>query len=177
MCWFDSLTGLPQCSTLSIVLAMFRVAARAVHQGEWFDPYGWRGSDRLMRRRLYDILSFAENSLDSMRPFVEQLYGPSTDTRTERIHEAASIIYGCLLRWERPWYRHPRWHIWHWQLQVHPLMHLKRWLFSRCAGCGRRFSYGYVPLSTSWDGSGPLWFRSERHVYHSECDPSVKRVK
>jgi hypothetical protein len=46
---------------------------------------------------------------------------------------------------------------------------LKRWLFSRCAGCGKRFPWGYAPISASWESDGPRWFRGERSVYHHEC--------
>src|ERR1051326_1391909 len=70
------------------------------------------------------------------------------------------------------WYNrflHPKYHFWHWQLQVPALQNLKRWLFSRCGKCGNRFPYGYCPVSTSWDGDGPRWFRGEKHVYHNEC--------
>lgn len=69
----------------------------------------------------------------------------------------------------RPWYRHPRWHIHHWKLQVQPLMNLKRFLFSRCAGCGKHFAYGYSPSTANWHGTGPLWFKSEEGIYHAEC--------
>ena len=73
----------------------------------------------------------------------------------------------------RPWYRHPRWHIWHWQVQIHPLQKAKRWAFSRCAGCGQRFPWGYSPATNSWGGNGgPRWFRSEPNAYHGDCLPS-----
>jgi hypothetical protein len=168
-CWFDKRNGLPQCSTIAITLEMFRRAARAFYDGRRFDQHGWKGSDRLMRRRIVDILAFAENPLDSMRPFIEQVYGPSTDPRDERIRDAAATIYGCLLRWTRPWYRHPRWHVWHWRIQVRSVQAFKRWAFSRCSECGRRFTWGYAPTSGNWDSEGPRWFRGEPGVYHSEC--------
>jgi hypothetical protein len=71
----------------------------------------------------------------------------------------------------RSWYRHPRWHWWHWKIQVHPLQDLKRWLFSRCAKCGKRFPWSYAPVTTSWHGKGPQWFRGEPHLYHHQCAP------
>jgi hypothetical protein len=69
----------------------------------------------------------------------------------------------------RPWWKHPRWHVWHWHIQIHPLQALKRWLFSRCAKCSRRFPWGYAPVTNSWNGSGPRWFNSESGIYHHEC--------
>ena len=80
-----------------------------------------------------------------------------------------SAIMGYILRQRRPWYRKPRWHVWHWQLQWEDVLIFKRWAFSKCAGCGKGFSWGYSPTTTSWHGTGPRWFRSEPHVYHSEC--------
>lgn len=79
----------------------------------------------------------------------------------------------------RRWWEHPRWHVWHWELQVHPVQELKRWLFSRCSVCGRGFPWGYSPLSDSWHGTGPRWFRGEDRVRHFDCDdvapaPDVK---
>lgn len=83
----------------------------------------------------------------------------------------AQIIARQYLRLVRPWWRHPRWHIHHWRFQVVPWQTLRRWLFSRCQGCGKRFRWGYAPLSTSWDPAPPKAFRSETHVYHFECNP------
>lgn len=69
----------------------------------------------------------------------------------------------------RAWWKHPRFHLWHWKFQVHLIQHLKRWLFSRCATCGKGFSWGYAPVSSSWNSKGPRWFRSEEYVSHSDC--------
>ena len=55
-----------------------------------------------------------------------------------------------------------------WQLQIHPLQAFKRWAFSRCSKCGKRFKWGASVGSNSWNGTGPLWFRSE-DVYHMDC--------
>jgi hypothetical protein len=80
-----------------------------------------------------------------------------------------AMVIAAYLRGRRPWYRHPRFHLHHWKVQVHAVQRLKRWLFSRCASCGRRFRYGEAPVSGSWHGTGPRWFRGEPNVRHSEC--------
>jgi hypothetical protein len=69
----------------------------------------------------------------------------------------------------RPWYRHPRWHFWHWQLQIHPVQTFKRWAFTRCASCGGRFPWGTSGWTNSWSGDGPQWFKSERDLHHNDC--------
>lgn len=116
------------------------------------------------------------NSMDNVRGALCHLPGWHTnfseDTEDRRRECAASlycILAGYILRERRPWYRHPKWHVWHWKIQIHPLQAFKRWAFSRCAGCSRRFTYGYCPTTYSWNGTGPRWFVSEAGVYHSEC--------
>lgn len=78
----------------------------------------------------------------------------------------------------RPWYRHPKWHFWHWKFQVHPLQSFKRWAFSRCNKCGGKFEWGESPVTHQWDSNGPSWF-GERDVMHQQCshvDPIAKPV-
>lgn len=78
-------------------------------------------------------------------------------------------IFRVLKHHQRPWWKHPRWHFRHWRFQVHPIQDLQRWLFSRCAKCGKRFAWGYAPIASGWNLPGPRWFRGERGVYHHEC--------
>jgi len=78
-------------------------------------------------------------------------------------------VMRAYLRHHRPWWKHPRWHVHHWSIQVHFIQNLKRWLFSRCASCGERFSWGYAPVTPKWEGTGPLWFKSETKIYHHKC--------
>ncbi len=95
-----------------------------------------------------------------------------TDTPGERERHFMDTICGIargILRDRRPWYRHPRWHFWHWEFQIHHIQQFKRWAFSRCAGYGKRFSWGYSPVSFQWESVGPRWFRGERGVFHSDC--------
>jgi hypothetical protein len=64
-------------------------------------------------------------------------------------------------------------HVHHWKVQVHPAQALRRWLLTRCAGCGgpsrRRHR---VNVSCSWDGPRRRWWRGEPGLYHLECLPS-----
>lgn len=173
--WFSP-EGAPNMDTSSIVLDMFLRAAQQVYSGRRFDKHGWRGARRFCRRHLFEIQRFAGNSTDSMHTIIQQSYGRS-ERRDERIARAAAIVYGCILDWSRPWYRHPRWHVWHWRVQVHPVQAFKRWAFSRCSLCGGRFMWGESPVSTSWSGGGPRWFRREPHVYHSRCSQQAVKSR
>lgn len=86
----------------------------------------------------------------------------------EEMKSRIKCMFSCYKRQFR--WRYPvRWHFWHWKIQIHPLQNFKRWAFSRCEKCGKGFSWGYAPVSGCWDGTGPLWFRSEKYVQHSDC--------
>lgn len=84
-------------------------------------------------------------------------------------------VFKAYLRHHRPWYRHPRWHFSHWRFQVHVWREFRRWAFSRCAGCGGRFTWGYCPVSFQWDKPRPKIFRSEVGSYHDKCAHAVSR--
>lgn len=103
------------------------------------------------------------------------------DTKEDRERHFEGMLCGVarnLLNLERHWWQHPKWHFWHFKIQCRPLNDFKRWAFSRCSKCGGRFAWGYAPTTNSWHGTGPRWFRSERDVYHSDCNhPSVDCVQ
>lgn len=91
-----------------------------------------------------------------------------------------ALTMGIYKTRKRRWWQHPRWHIHHWKLQIKPLQKYLRWQFSRCAWCGRRFRWGYNPVTSQWDSDGPKWFKSEKNMYHLECFPkptSAQEVK
>lgn len=77
------------------------------------------------------------------------------DTREAReeyfFGKVCSIARWEILKPRRPWWRHPRWHIRHWRIQVHPLQRVRHWLFDRCEKCGARFGFDEPIASTAWD--------------------------
>lgn len=78
-------------------------------------------------------------------------------------------IFAALRRRERPWWRHPRWHFWHWQFQIHPWQQFRRWMLTRCALCGKPFKFGESPVSHQWHSPKPKFLRGETDCYHSSC--------
>lgn len=97
------------------------------------------------------------------------------DHDSYRLDNAETIWYICgryWLRKRRRWWQHPRWHIWHWKINIKPLQRLKRWLFTRCCKCGKKFAWSEAPMS-SGRSKGPRWFRSEEGLYHSNCRGAV----
>lgn len=95
------------------------------------------------------------------------------DSKEDRQEHFFGILCGVarvILTDRRPWWKHPKWHVWHWEFQCHPLQTFKRWAFSRCCKCGKRFHWGYSPVTNNWNAKGPRWFRGETDVYHSDCN-------
>lgn len=155
----DDGAGMPNMSVSAIVLNLFFIAA-----GLHFESTGctnWRKARRWMQRNLFDILLFAENLHDSMRDGIIRKWGCDTK-REDRIRQTASCIYGWILRQQRPWYRHPRYHIWHWKIQVPLFQKLHRWLFVRCCKCKKGFRWNESVIG-SWSG---------KEIWHDGCDSS-----
>lgn len=166
MCGYFNPNGMPRMSVTGITLNLFFLAAC-----EHFGVDGWSHwgkARKFMRRNLFDIMLFAQNPTDSLHDSMTLKFGNDTE-RADRIRSMACIIYGWVLRAERKWWKHPRWHIHHWKLQVHPVSDFKRWAFSRCCKCGGRFRFGESPVTNNWNSQGPRWFRGETDIYHGNC--------
>jgi hypothetical protein len=101
-----------------------------------------------------------------------------SDDRVEHLYGILCCVAREILTEKRSWWNHPKWHFWHWKIQVPLLMNLKRFLFSRCCKCGKGFSFGYSPVTNNWNSTGPKWFRGEKDIYHSDCNrPDSSGVK
>jgi len=161
--WFKP-TGEINMTLQGVVLNMFYRAAFIVFHNNWDK------AKKYMQKNLFNILFFADNNMDSLneglyRTFENACNEEYTETiRKVWIHKMADIVYGYILRGTRPWYKHPKWHIWHWKIQIHPLQKILRFLFDRCCVCGKRFGYNEYPLS-NWEGN---------HLWHSSCDHTLR---
>lgn len=112
--WFDdSTTRQPKMSTLAIALEIY-------HHATWvyFDKNRRRQS-RFMRKHLVDILHFAENPIDSLNVIIENTYDAKGTERVNELLGLASTVFADICRKERPWWKHPRWHFWHWKISFH----------------------------------------------------------
>lgn len=111
------------------------------HGGAWYaKPF-------MRRRPVIEIAArLALNPIDNL-------------SSSESPEAMVRLVAAALNRHFKPWWRHPRWHIHHWSFQVHPLQKLRRFLFERCASCGKGYPYGYSPIGT-WDGD---------KTFHHDC--------
>lgn len=152
--WFNE-DGTPHLSVGAITRNMFSIAAYH-HLGSW------ERANKFMKKHLYDILCFSENNIDSMHSTITGRYG--IPEKEDRIKSCTSIIYGCVLRWSRPWYKHPRWHVHHWRIQFHPWQYLRRRFWDKCCKCGKRGFPKGVSAMGDWNGT---------RIWHSTCDGSI----
>ena len=127
--YFSPRSGNPNLSTMGIALCMFSTAS-----WEYFGHNRKRQS-KWMKENLYEILHFAENPVDSLKDDILGTFRIGTGeewNRDDSLNSYASCIYGWILRSTRKWYQHPRWHVLHWNIQIHPLQHLKRRYWDKC---------------------------------------------
>lgn len=149
--WFDK-EGKPVFSVPGTVLNLYNQAAW--HMFMFWD--GDKPTDRarrkyrnFMRKYLFDILIFAENPTDCVGDSVIQKFGKESEN--ERINHFVSVITADIMRKLRPWYKHPRWHIHHWQITFPLFRSFYRKYFQRCSKCNKVF--GKSNVYSNWSGS------------------------
>jgi len=156
--------GTMNMSVHGIVLDLFIRAAYIVFN------YNSKKTDKYLNKNLAQILHFAENPIDSLHTSLTRKFENACNEayddnkKKEWIRNTASVVYGVILRHLRPWYKHPRWHIHHWKIQIEPLQRIRRFLFDRCCLCGKRFKYNETPLG-NWDGD---------KIWHQSCDYKLR---
>lgn len=113
----------------------------------------WRLHHRpLSTLMLEEAISLATNQWDNINSAF------ATD-KPEDIKRFFWIIVRNYLRHRRPWYRHPRWHVHHWRLQIVLWQKFRRAWFDRCSKCGKGYSWNYYPCG-NWDGTA---------TWHHDC--------
>lgn len=159
--WFNA-HGENILSVRGIVLNMYLYAAKIVlNPDDKISPTKtWKKAWKFLDKHYAQIMYFAENNRDSMRDIITRKFQIGTNTpynpkaREAFIRECASIVLTDVMRKLRPWYKHPRWHIRHWSLQIHPLQKLKRRYFDKCSICGKRGFKGSA--YSDWNGT-KIW--------------------
>lgn len=100
--------GVSQGDALALTIAAFRIIA-------------WQCDRKELSPKLLAKAIELGTTLDAGRRF------DPTSNREERL-SALTYLVSDYLRATRPWWRHPRWHVWHWSIQVPPLQRLMRWI-------------------------------------------------
>lgn len=155
--WFDK-EGKQVFSTIGTLMLMYQCAA-------WQHfKYDRKKTDAFMRKHCASIIMFAENPIDCGGDSITGKWYLSTNSSLlseDRFNGLAGMVYSDILRKERKWWQHPKWHIHHWSIQFHPLQALKRRYWDKCCKCGKRGFNGAA--FSDWHGT-ELW--------HQECDGS-----
>lgn len=124
---------------------------------------GWKYGKPLSAAELDYIYSLATNPVDNLR----MSFAGVKDA--ESCADWFMLVFRCWQSFNRPWYRHPRWHVWHWRLQVHPLQKLKRRLFTRCDHCRKPFGWNESPIGT-WGGDKVWHSKCQNHMAMPKCE-------
>jgi len=117
----------------------------------WRGPDGQAGAHQSVFRRTFtrkrDVLALAFDLALNPTDNLSRPHKPDGVVRT---------VAAALNRRFRPWWKHPRWHVHHWQINVSLFRNLRR-MVQPCATCGKPLGFGYCPHSSGG-----------KH-HHSEC--------
>lgn len=130
----DTVQGYPrltQADTLALVL----MVARQLERTRWWRkryPASWWKRPFIRERNVNEVaFDLALNPVDNLS---------SSDDAACLVR----LIAGALHRHFKPWWKHPRWHVHHWQVNVDLARNLRR-MFQPCATCGKRLGFGVSP--------------------------------
>lgn len=87
---------------------------------------------------------------------------PDHDTDREREYHFERIctnIAQGILRDRRPWYKHPRWHVHHWRIQIPVLQRIRTFLLDSCRDCKGRFVWQEGWIGYSWNNERRYWLQ------------------
>lgn len=164
--WFKK-DGTPQFSIGGMAINMYHAAAWQYFMWEANDRPTDKALDKLnkfMRDYGTQILLFAENSTDSLFPYLSKKISQSNER--ESVNNLVSIIIADIANKMRPWYKHPRYHVKHWEFQFHPWQDFRRRYFLKCCVCGKR-GFKKSPMSD--------WHRTK--YWHQHCEIGAKPVE
>jgi hypothetical protein len=111
---------------------------------------GWQYGKPLSAKELDLIYNLATNPVDNFQSH--------KITNYQQFEFFLFMVWRNFRRFQRPWYKHPSWHIKHWQIQFHPIQKLKRRYWDKCSICGKRGFKGSA--HSDWNGT---------KIWHSEC--------
>lgn len=124
---------------------------------KYYNKQGWQYGDKkpaLSALEQEYIWRLSSNPVDNLKY-------PWSVVKDRRSFETFFIcIFNAFLRIHRPWYKHPRWHILHWKIQVHPWQQLKRKYWDKCYLCEKRGFKGGQAIG-NWAGD---------KIWHAGCE-------
>lgn len=130
---------------------------RAIKRYKKYSPARvmWQYGYGLTAGEFEQIISLASNPVDSLK------YCFADIKDEDGFISLFMSVYRAYSRHHRPWYKHPRWHFWHWRIQLHPWQNLKRRFWTKCCKCGKRGFKRHQQAIGNWSGT---------EIWHSTCD-------
>ncbi len=159
--WFDK-EGKQIFSTIGTLMEMYRTTA-------WIHfKQDRKKMDAFFQKHCANIIHFAENPHDCGGDNITGKFYLSNGSDLldpYRFAGFAGMVYTDILRKERKWYQHPKWHVNHWRFQFPMLQQLKRSWWTKCCKCGKR---GFKSSAMrDWNNT---------KIWHQECDESAKSI-
>lgn len=101
------------------------------------------------------------------------------EQREDRFFGICQWIAGHLIERRQPWWKYPKWHFWHWRIQVHPLQNWWHRNFAKCDVCGKKMGRA-TRIGTCWDTPRVAWWKRlalkrQWYVRHENCQDPVAR--
>lgn len=170
--WFNPY-GENVLSVQAIVLNMYLRAAKIALNPSGKTPPGkmWDKAWKFINKNYAQIMYFAENNVDSLRDAVVRTFEIGRQVeytkkeRDEKIRHFAGIVASDIMRRNRKWYQHPKWHIHHWRITFPIFRTIKRKYWDKCSVCGKR-GFKSSPIS-DWSG---------KNKRHQHCDNAAKAI-
>lgn len=110
--WFNEV-GISKFSTPGLVLNMYKTAAWHVFMFMNGGKPDSKRCDSFLKKNLYEIMIFAENPTDSLSYAIDRC---AYEKEYFNARHFSDIVLSDVMRKLRPWYKHPRWHIHHWEI-------------------------------------------------------------
>lgn len=123
--------------------------------------YVWQYGKPLSAGELNYIYSLATCPVDNLQTSYSLIEDEGT------FENFFMCVFNAYLRHHRPWYKHPRWHFWHWSFQFHPWQNLKRRFWDKCSKCGKHGFPKGVSAIGNWSGNT---------IWHSTCDENHAKM-
>ena len=158
--------GMIHASALELLYGIWTVILwRMPHNGKklherWLSRWRMR---RGLAQALPRLLNMVSNPNDNLHAQIAAACAVDASGK-KAMGELFAAVYRIMKGEDRPWWRHPRWHLHHWSLQVHPWQNLRRWVMDRCYACTRRFRWGEAPV------------RNSHGLHHLSCTDKVRGV-
>lgn len=124
-------------------LALVTLIASSLERRRW-----WLGADGKSGAWASGLLRAFTRERNVLPLAVDLALNPTDNL--SRPHEPDGVVRtvaAALNRHFRPWWKHPRWHVHHWQINVSLFRNLRR-MVQPCATCGKPLGFGYCPHSS-----------------------------